>query len=35
MTVSPAGLALSLQQGSTDLIVGFAGLADTVRATVQ
>lgn len=35
VAVSPAGLAVAQGRGTTNLIVGFAGLADTVLATVQ
>jgi hypothetical protein len=35
VAVSPAGLAVAQGRGTTDLIVAFAGLADTVLATVQ
>jgi hypothetical protein len=35
VSVSPAGLAVAVEFGTTDLIVAFGGLADTVPATVQ
>lgn len=35
VAVSPTGLAVAQGRGTTNLIVGFAGLADTVLATVQ
>jgi len=35
VAISPAGLAIALARGSTDLIVEFAGLTDAVLATVQ